>query len=179
MMFVAEEWRLDVGFDAAQARLTNLLRGGSLLRSSMDAYGEGITGLLRVGPLGSALGISRLVEAYFGDVTVRDHSARLALRWQAIGPEGGLFPALDADLTLTAEGESATVLSLAGAYRPPLGTVGAALDRAVLHRVATATVRAFLGRVADAIAHPAAAAEPGRDGGQAGPLWRPPEPEVP
>jgi hypothetical protein len=46
------------------------------------------------------------------------------LRWNAIGPGGRLFPALDANITLTAHGEQATWLRLAGAYRPPLGAAG-------------------------------------------------------
>jgi hypothetical protein len=74
----------------------------------------------------------------------------MALRWEAAGPGGGLFPVLDANLTLTpAPGSGAgSVLELAGVYRPPLGLVGQALDRAVLHRIAAATVRRFLARVA-------------------------------
>ncbi len=159
-MFVGDEVRLEVSFVAAQARLANLARGGSLLSASKDAYGEEITGLARVGPLGSAPGLSRLVEVRFRDLAASEDSAGLALRWEATGPGGRLFPALDADLTLRRAGEQATSLTLAGAYRPPLGTLGAGLDRAILRRVAAATIRAFLNRVADAIVHPDGAAAP-------------------
>ena len=76
-----------------------------------------------------------------------DRSAGLALRWEAAGPGGGLFPVLDADLKLAALGEG-TVLTMAGSYRPPLGSLGEALDRTILHRVAAATIRSFLTRVA-------------------------------
>ena len=150
-VFVGDEVLLDVGFAAARAGLADLTRDGSLLSVSEDAYGEGITGLVRVGPLGCAPGVSRLVEVHARELTGSDHTARLALRWSATGPGGRLFPALDADLTLRSAGEQATVLALVGAYRPPLGVVGAGLDRAILHRVAAATIRAFLRRVADAI----------------------------
>jgi hypothetical protein len=78
----------------------------------------------------------------------------LALRWQATGPGGGLFPALDADIWLTPAGEHSARLSLAGVYRPPLGALGAGLDRAVFHRVADATARSLLARVADVLARP-------------------------
>src|SRR5208282_1552677 len=159
-MIVGDEVLLEVGFAAAQARLANLTRGGSLLSASREAYGEGITGLARVGPLGSAPGFSRLAEVYFRDLAPSEDSAGLALRWEATGPGGRLFPALDADLKLRPASEQATLLTLVGAYRPPLGTLGARLDRAILHRVATATIRAFLNHVADAIVHPAAAAAP-------------------
>ena len=142
---------MKVSFAAARARLVNLTRGGSLMSASKDAYGEGITGLLRVGPLGSAPGMSRLVTVHFQDLVTRGQTAVLPLRWEATGP-GGVFPALDAHISLTAAGEEATVLRLDGTYRPPLGTLGAGLDAAIMHRVATATVRGFLSRIADAIA---------------------------
>jgi hypothetical protein len=120
-MFVAEEECLDVGFGAVQARLANLLHGGALITSSADCYEQGMTGLARVGPLGSAPGRSKLVDVQFGGMVLRGDSARLPLRRHATGPGGGLFPALDADLELTALSEDATMLRLAGAYRPPLG----------------------------------------------------------
>jgi hypothetical protein len=163
---------LDVSFNAAQARLANLTREGTLLDASQDAYGQGIIGVVRIGPLGSAPGMSRLVEVHFRDLVIHENSAVLTLRWEAIGPGGGLFPALDADITLSPAGEDATLLTLAGAYRPPLGTLGARLDQAILQRVAAATIRAFLDRVVDAIAYPASAAERAR--GQADRLSPPP-----
>jgi hypothetical protein len=86
-------------------------------------------------------------------VVTRDGSAVLALRWDATGPGGRLFPALDADLTLFRR-EHTTRLSLAGAYRPPLGAVGAGLDKAVLPKLAEAKVRSLLTRVADALGGP-------------------------
>jgi hypothetical protein len=173
-VFAGDEMLLDVSFNAARARLANLTRGGMLLDASQDAYGEGITGVARIGPPGSVPGMPRLVEAHFRDPVIREDTAVLTLRWEAIGPGGGLFPALDADITLSPAGDHATLLTLAGAYRPPPGALGARLDPAVLQRVAAATIRAFLGRVADAIAHPASAAE--RTRGQAGAdrSWLPP-----
>lgn len=150
-MFVGNEIQLGAGFDATQAGLANLAQSSALLTVSAEAYGEGLTGLVRVGPLGSVRGVSRLVEVHFLDLVIRDEAAVLTLRWEAIGPGGRLFPALDADITLTPAGEHATLLRLAGAYRPPLGPLGAGIDRVILHRVAAATIGAFMNRVADAI----------------------------
>ena len=141
---------LDLSFDATVARLTEMARGGLLTRVSQGAYGDGVAGLARVGPLG----VSKLAGVHFLDVAVRGESAVLPLRWQATGPGGRLFPALDADLALTPTAEHATRLSLAGAYRPPLGTVGTGLDRAIFHSVAQATIRSLLTRVADALTRP-------------------------
>ena len=157
-MFVGDEVVLGLSFGSAQERLANLAHGGSLTSASEGAYGDGLAGLIRVGPLGAVPGMSKLVRVRFEEVVTRDDSALLALRWEAVGPGGGLFPALDADITLTPAGEQATRLTLAGAYRPPLAGLGAGLDRAALHRVATATARSLLRRVAAALADPGGAA---------------------
>jgi hypothetical protein len=58
---------------------------------------------------------------------------------------------LDADLTVTPAADGTSVLALAAVYRAPLGAAGAGLDRAILHKVASATVRTFLNRVAEEI----------------------------
>jgi hypothetical protein len=173
-MFVAEEQCLDAGFDAARLGLVNLLHGGALITYAADCYDHGVTGLARAGPLGA----SKLVGAQFGELSVRGDSARLPFRWHATGPGGGLFPALDADLGLTALSGDTTMLSLTGSYRAPEGQTGAGLDRDVLRRVATATIQAFVRRVADAIVHQSGIAAPRREGH--GPCQRqPPAPEMP
>jgi hypothetical protein len=158
-MFVGAESVADASFDTARARLVNLARGGWLAAASGQVFGDPGQGLARVGPLGPAPGLSRLVEVQFRDLVTRGQSAVLTLRWEAAGPGGGLFPVLDADITLSPYGEEGTLLALEGAYRPPLGAVGAALDRALLRRVAVATVRRFMDRLGEAIADPAAATE--------------------
>ena len=177
-MFVGDEVLLAVTFAVARARLADLARGGSLLSVSEDAYNRGITGLARIGPPGSAPGPSRLVRVRFVDLMERNDSAGLALRWEAIGPGGGLVPVLDADITLSPSGKQATLLTLAGVYRPPLGSPGAGPDRAILHRVAAATIRNFINGVAAGITVTGhtANAESGTAG--PGPAWLPPAPEV-
>jgi hypothetical protein len=147
-MFVGDEVGLDVSFDAARARLAELAEGTWLRGISEDAYGLGVTGLSRVG----ALGLSRDVRVHVRKLAERDGSAGLAIRWEVSGPGGGLFPVLDADIMVHPAGEGSTLLTLAGAYRPPLGAFGQALDRTVLHRVAAGTVRNFLSRLTAEIA---------------------------
>jgi hypothetical protein len=176
-VFIGAETRLDVGFNAAQARMTNLACGGLLRRACDDAYHNLGTGLARVGPLGAAPGLSRLVAVRFTDMAVHEDFAIMAIRWEATGPGGALFPALDADLKLTPAGEQATMLMVWGVYRPPLGGLGAGLDRVLLHRVAQATIRAFTHQIGAAIAHPAASPEEGRIRGRPEPYsW--PEPST-
>jgi hypothetical protein len=143
-MFVGDEVRLDVSFAIARERLARLSGSGALFGPAVDSYGPGLT---RVG----AAGVSKLVRVQARELTGTDDAAGLALRWEATGGGGGLFPVLDADVRLVPDGDG-TVLSLAGAYRPPLGSLGQALDRALLHRVAAATIRSFLARVAAQLA---------------------------
>jgi hypothetical protein len=95
---------VDLGFPAAAAGLADLARAGLLTGVSQAAYGDGLTGLARVAPLGEVPGVSKFVEVHVLDVVTRGQSAVLALRWQATGPGGGLFPALDADIWLTPAG---------------------------------------------------------------------------
>jgi hypothetical protein len=150
-MFIGDEVRVDASFVAASRRLAGLAGTQSLTLASHGAWGDG---LARVGPGPAVPGLSKLVHVQIQELIQRDGVATVALRWQATGAAGGLFPVLDADITVLPDGEQAVLLGLNGVYRPPGGTVGATLDRAFLHRIATATVRAFLLRLATAIADP-------------------------
>ena len=140
-MFVGDEVRLDVGFAVARERLTRLGENDALFAPSVDVYGPG---LARVGP-----GVvSKLVRVQVRELSWTEKSGGLALRWEATGAGGALFPVLDADLMLVDFGAQGTLVALAGVYRPPLGALGQALDRTVMHRVAVATIKSFLARVA-------------------------------
>ena len=163
-MFIGAGIRLDVGFNAAQAGLTNLVRGGLLRRASGGAYGEWQAGLARVEPRAAALGMSELVQVRFRDRVTHGDSAIWAMRWEVTRPGGSLFPALDADITLTPAGQDATMLAVSVAYRLPLGALGAGLDRAITRRVAEATIRIFTNHIGTAIMHPAASPAAGQSG---------------
>ena len=159
-MFVRQELILDVGFVEARARLVNLTHGGWLSTASQGAYADGLAGTIRVGPFGDVLGASKLVRVSLLEPVPKDDVVVLPLRWEATGVTGRLFPVLDADLTMTAASAGQTLMTLNGAYRPPLAGVGAGLDRIVLHQVATTTIRSLLTRIAEALASPAPATGP-------------------
>src|SRR5690349_9132369 len=143
-MFVRDEVLLEVSFAVACERLTQLTGSDALITTSEDSYSRETGTLARVG----AIGLSKLVRVQVRELARTEKSAGIALRWEAVGPGGGLFPVLDADVRLTPAGEHVTLLSLAGSYRPPLGSLGRALDQAILHRVAAATIRRFVAQVA-------------------------------
>jgi hypothetical protein len=170
-MFLAEDVVVGTGSRQAQARFVSLLHGNWLAKASQDAYGETVTGLLRVGPAGNVA--AKLVQVSFLDPIYRDGTMSVGLRWEAAGSTGGMFPVLDATITIGPEEEEDTArLALAGSYRPPLGRLGAALDTALPHAVATATVRHLVRGMADAITSPV----PAENGSR---WWQPaPEPEI-
>jgi hypothetical protein len=74
----------------------------------------------------------------------------LPLRWTATG-HSGLFPSLDADLEIAPLGQDRCQLSMSARYVPPLGALGRAIDRALLFRVAEATIKNFLDQVRDSV----------------------------
>jgi hypothetical protein len=176
VMFIARELIVHAEFGDTRARLARIVGAGGLAGVSRAAYEDGLAHLVRVGPFGDVPGVSKLVIIRFLDPVYRKGTMRVALRWEAMGAAGGLFPVLDADLSLSAAGEHSARLGLCGCYRPPLGRVGAALDTAVLRRVAVATIDALLRDVADAVATPAAAPRAVKDASL--PLHLAPEPGV-
>lgn len=153
-MFVSQERVLPVSFAVASARLAALPGRGWFREASQAVYQDGVAHLMRVGPAGAAPGMSRLVRVRFTEPARRDGMMTVGLRWEAAGVTGVLFPALDADLRLTDDGqagEESVRVTLTGSYRPPLGPLGAGLDRLVLHAVASATLSALLDRVTAAL----------------------------
>ena len=56
-----------------------------------------------------------------------------------------------ADLIVAPLGSTRAQLTFRGSYDPPLGPVGEVLDRALLHRVAESSVKAFMDRIANAL----------------------------
>jgi hypothetical protein len=143
-MFLADQIIVDADLDAARGGLAQLAGSGALFGTAQEAYGGAIAGFARVG----AAGLSKLVRVQACELADTTDSAGLAIRWEAAGSGSGLFPVLDADVRLTPAGEHLTLLTLTGSYRPPFGRAGEAVDRAVMHRIAAATVRNFIATMA-------------------------------
>lgn len=154
-MFIGGHVLLNVGFAAARGRLGNLAGGGVLLGASEHAYGQTITGLAYAA--GSVAGASQLAGVRPGDISETRGMAQLPVYWEATTGDGGLFQALDADLTLAPAGEQTTVLALTGVFRPPPGIADSGEDREIVFWFAAAAVRVFLARLASALVHPAGA----------------------
>jgi len=161
-MFADQAVTLDLDFPVAREQFLLLTHGNRLDGMSQDAYADGLAGQIRVGPLGGLPGMSKLVRVSLLDPVPHDDSVLVPLRWEATGLMGRLFPVLDANLMLGEDDQGRGILRIAGVYRPPLGGLGEELDQIVLRRVATATIRSLLRRIA-ALLTDRAGESPGRD----------------
>lgn len=106
--------------------------------------------VVRIGPGGILAPSRRRVRVHTGPWRSRGDAVVLPIEWESVRLRS-LFPRLEGDLEVAPLGDDRCRLTLCGQYSPPLGQVGAALDRRVLHWVAGSTVRSFLDGLADAL----------------------------
>jgi hypothetical protein len=95
--------------------------------------------------------LSKTVTLHADQAIARGETTVVPLTWRATGSQG-IFPVLSADLEVAALSPQITHLTLRGSYEPPLGAVGQRLDRLLMHRVAEATIRSFMRRLAESLA---------------------------
>jgi hypothetical protein len=78
-------------------------------------------------------------------------SVMLPVSWVAVGGPP-IFPKMEGTLHAQPEGPGLTRLTLNARYDPPMGRLGALIDRAMMHRVAAMTLTDFIERLARALA---------------------------
>ena len=122
-----------------------------------DRRGGDLLADIKVGLKGHRL-VGKAVRVDLGDVTHLGEKTVLPMSWHATGASG-LFPVMEGDLEVAPLGAERTQLAMSARYTPPLGSLGDVADRAILHRVAEATIKDFVDRVGQAIA-PIAGAGP-------------------
>lgn len=140
-----------VHVERAMARIAERLSaGGSWLIPHLDAAREdGESIIVRIGP-GDSNWLAKTVAVHLGGPVSGPDGLVIPIRWEATGPTG-LFPRLVGTLQVVELDPDRCELTLAGRYHPPLGRAGQALDDALLTRVARATVRSLLRRLAQAL----------------------------
>jgi hypothetical protein len=149
-MFVRYFADLAAPFDEVEARLLDAPQGWlpGILEGAED---RGARLLADVGfHVRDEVRVERQVDVTIGEVYRMTGKSLVPITWAATGG-GRLFPSLEGDIEVASLGEHRTQLSISARYEPPLGAVGRVLDRAVLHRVAEATVKDFLDRVAETV----------------------------
>lgn len=86
---------------------------------------------------------------------------RIGLSWRA-EPGGPAFPAFEGAVELEPQSSQHARFAIVGAYRVPLGPVGAALDGLTLHTVAERTLQSLVERVSDGLERLTTGGEPPR-----------------
>lgn len=139
-MFVQYYGMVEQPFDEVEARLLAL--GDGIGETAAVAYRHGEDLIARIGGAGMAKNILLDLKR-----PVRSEGATtIPLVWWATGTPG-LFPTMDAELTVATIAEGLTQVLFQGTYQPPLGAVGRVLDRALLRRLAEISVKDFVDRL--------------------------------
>lgn len=92
----------------------------------------------------------KTVAVHLGQPDQDDERVVIPLIWEASGP-AGIFPRFEGELRLSSLDPDRSELRLSGRYRPPLGKAGQALSDTLLTRLARATLRSFLRRIAQGL----------------------------
>jgi hypothetical protein len=152
-MFLYYFVHVEAPFSAVEEQLRS--GGGGLDRMAAEAYRDGESIRARIGPGNEHPLLAKSVRITLGTPRDGDCETTFPIVWEATGVPA-LFPRLDGDLVVTSLGRTLTQVTLRGSYEPPMGAVGRALDRTVLHRVAEASVKGFLDRLARTLGMPVA-----------------------
>jgi len=132
-------------FETLRARFSG--DGQWLAPLATVATRDGASFHMRVGPSWAAGLVTRDVNVTLWPPRERGYALARSLTWIPSDWQF-LFPMLEGDLELAPLGPDQCRISLAATYTPALGSFGAHVDRALLHRVAASTVRSFLTQVA-------------------------------
>lgn len=147
-MFLFESVDVDRPIQAVAERFCG--DGSWLAPLASQATRDGSAVIVRIGPTASTSAVGPKVRIRLGECRRRGETTSVAIRWEATEFRP-VFPVLDGDLAVVAVDDGRCRLTLQASYRPPLGRLGERVDQALLHRLAEATVRSFLARVAEGL----------------------------
>lgn len=139
-MFVQYYGMVERPFAEVERDLLDL--GDALAGPADSAYrlGEGL--LVKIG----GGGVAKTVLLDLKSPVRGDGMTSVPLEWWATGTPG-LFPRMEAELTVAEMGATLTQVRFQGTYQPPLGPVGRILDRTLFGRFAEASVKDFVDRI--------------------------------
>jgi hypothetical protein len=120
----------------------------AVLQRTTSAAAEHVATLhVQVGPLDLGADVTIKILGIEQGTAYNKPATKLRLAWTA-AKNPGLFPAMEATLSVFALSSTETQLELEGTYTPPMGSVGKVLDDAVGHRLAKASVTRFVEEIA-------------------------------
>jgi len=134
--------------DALKANATEIFRMAThAARSRL----ESVASVLRVNI--GAVEVSTAIDIEVGTISEvaggpgRPRMLEIPVHWKA-AERAALFPVMNAQLDVYPLTSTETQLDFHGHYDPPLGVLGSAVDAAVGHRIAEASVHRFVAEVA-------------------------------
>ena len=137
---VRDALRADAGGIFGRATTGAATRAGSVaasLRAKIGSLEVGTDVAIEIGA----------IEETPNDDPLHVPTLKIPLSWKATRAPG-LFPSMEAVLSVYALSKDETQLDLRGLYRPPLGALGAAVDTIALGRLADASVHRFVADIA-------------------------------
>jgi len=119
---------------------------------SVALDGDGRKLMAKVGVKLAGVPVYRHVRLKVGtssDDTRRDR-VMLPVSWKTVGGPP-IFPKMEGTLHVEPVGDGETRLILNATYDPPMGALGALIDRGLMHKLATMTMNDFVERLAAAL----------------------------
>jgi hypothetical protein len=148
-MFVYYYLHVDVPFRDVDRRLRGLLAGLGGMATAAYRDGEALRGRIGVGG-SSELLVAKTVRIDVGLPRSSEVEMSVPIAWEATGTPG-LFPTMEGDIVISSLGDQLTQLTFRGSYMPPLGQLGRAIDRVLMHHIAEASVKDFVDRIASSL----------------------------
>jgi hypothetical protein len=157
-MFVRCFVEISSPFKDVDAALTK--DGAEWLPGLASSVGEGGDRRMTDVGFGDELRIGRSVIVTVGLLARMQFKTLLPIFWRPAHAEA-LLPAMDAEIEVAPMGPARSQLAMTARYTPPFGLLGRVADRALLHRVAEATIKDFLDRVVGQVEERLAGLPPG------------------
>jgi len=148
-MFVYYYLHVNSPFAVVDRRLRGLLAGLDGIATAAYRDGETLRGKIGVGGSIEPL-VAKTVRIDVGLPQSGEVEMSVPIAWEATGTPG-LFPTMEGDIVISSLGDELTQLTFRGSYTPPLGQIGRAIDRVLMHHIAEASVKDFLDRVASSL----------------------------
>src|ERR1700674_52892 len=145
-MLIQDFVQVSRDYDEIRARVLADPRG-LIAASAGSAYRYGERLSLRLTPIRNHPALGKRIAVDLAEPYEREDQLVVPMHWWAPGASC-LYPHLDGDLEFAPLGSMSTQITLMGSYDPPLGFVGRRADVMLLHRIAEASIRSFLARVA-------------------------------
>lgn len=93
--------------------------------------------------VGERIRLSKEAWVQLGEPEALQSGVLIPIRIQVTGAPM-LFPTLEGEIEIAAIGGEVTQLTLRGNYAPPIGAIGDAIDKVLLHRVVESSIKHFV-----------------------------------